>query len=159
MIDQPKINETPEQHTACIRLKVALGEMQQAFGPVIEELVATLTKQGMPPAGAAFAHHFRIDCQDGVPSGLISRWVSPRTSRRLPPAGFMRAAGRRRKWRTRLITARMRDCPGRGVSSTIGWQPTISSKPRIFGNTTSAARSQARTYLSGAPNFIAHYYE
>jgi len=71
MIDTPEIKQTPAQHTACIHLKVTLAEMMQSFGPAVGELVAALTEQGMPPAGAAFAHHFRITCgDDGVPSGF-----------------------------------------------------------------------------------------
>lgn len=91
MIDQPKINETPEQPTACIRLKVTPAEMQQAFGPAIEELFATLTKQGMPPAGAAFAHHFRINCQNGVPVGFDFE-VGFTTDKPMTPTGRVYAS-------------------------------------------------------------------
>lgn len=68
MIDTPQILQTTTQHTACIHLKVTLEEMRQAFGPAVEELVATLIKQGMPPADAVFAHHFSITGNDGVPT-------------------------------------------------------------------------------------------
>lgn len=60
MIETPDITETTEQNTACIRLALPRGEMMQAFGPAIEELISTLSSQGISPTGSAFAHHFRM---------------------------------------------------------------------------------------------------
>ena len=60
MIDTPHITQSTAQHTACIHLIIPRAEMMHVFGPAIEELVATLSAQGMPPEGSAFAHHFRI---------------------------------------------------------------------------------------------------
>ena len=91
MIDKPQIKTTAEQHTACIRLKVTLAEMMQAFGPAVEELVATLTKQGMPPTGAAFAHHFRITGGDGVPKEFDFE-VGFTTEKPVAPAGRVYAS-------------------------------------------------------------------
>ena len=91
MIDTPQIKQTTTQHTACIHLKVTLEEMMHAFGPAVEELVATLTKQGMPPAGAAFAHHFRITGGDGVPTEFDFE-VGFTTEKPVAPAGRVYAS-------------------------------------------------------------------
>ncbi len=60
MIDTPHITQSTAQHTACIHLITPRAQMMQVFGPAIEELVATLSAQGMPPTGSAFAHHFKM---------------------------------------------------------------------------------------------------
>ena len=60
MLDTPQVTQTTAQHTACIHFIIPRAEMMRVFGPAVEELAATLSAQGMPPAGSAFAHHFRM---------------------------------------------------------------------------------------------------
>lgn len=74
MIDQPHVTRLEASPTAVIRLKIPRAEMQQAIGPAIEELMTTLARQGIAPAGPVFAHHFAMDPQTfdfevGVPVG------------------------------------------------------------------------------------------
>jgi effector-binding domain-containing protein len=59
-ISTPEIIETKAQHTAVIHLTIPRSEMMHVFGPAVQELVAALTAQGMPPAGSAFAHHLKM---------------------------------------------------------------------------------------------------
>lgn len=59
MIDTAQIVQTTAQITAFIHLVVTREEMQQAFGPGIGELIATITAQGIAPVGPIFAHHSR----------------------------------------------------------------------------------------------------
>jgi uncharacterized protein YndB with AHSA1/START domain/effector-binding domain-containing protein len=56
----PRVVTTEPRLTATIPMNIPRNEMMQRFGPAVQELVAALTTQGMPPSGSAFAHHFRI---------------------------------------------------------------------------------------------------
>ncbi|HEX2749787.1 MAG TPA: GyrI-like domain-containing protein [Verrucomicrobiales bacterium] len=60
MIDTPYIGQSTSHHTACIHLTIPRDEMMHAFGPAVEELVKTLSDQGMPPKGSVFAHHLKM---------------------------------------------------------------------------------------------------
>ncbi len=60
MIETPQIVQTVAHPTACIHLVIPRAEMMHAFGPAVNELLAALSAQGVPPSGSAFAHHFRI---------------------------------------------------------------------------------------------------
>ena len=79
MIDTPKIIQTTAQHIACIHLVIPRAQMMRLFGPTVEELVAGLTAQGMPPAGSAFAHHLamRPDMFDFEIGFVTTAAVSP----------------------------------------------------------------------------------
>ena len=81
MLDTPHITQTTAQHTACIHLNIPRAEMMHVFGPAIQELVATLSAQGMPPAGAAFAHHLRMS------PGIFDFEVGFTTPNPVTPAG------------------------------------------------------------------------
>jgi len=59
-ISPPQIIETKAQHTAVIHLTIPRAQMMHVFGPAVQELVAELTAQGMPPTGSAFAHHLKM---------------------------------------------------------------------------------------------------
>jgi effector-binding domain-containing protein len=59
-ISPPQIIETRAQHTAVIHLTIPRTEMVHVFGPAVQELVAVLTAQGIPPVGSAFAHHLKM---------------------------------------------------------------------------------------------------
>ncbi len=61
MLDTLQIVGTSAQPAAVIRLTIARSEMQQAMGPAIGELMATVAAQGQRPAGAIFSHHFKMD--------------------------------------------------------------------------------------------------
>ncbi len=60
MIDNPQIVQTTAHQAAIIRLTIPRSEMMKAFGPAVQELMATLTEQGVKPVGAVFAHHLRM---------------------------------------------------------------------------------------------------
>ncbi len=60
MIDSPKIIQTNAHQAAIIRLTLPRSEMMKAFGPAVQELMATLADQGVKPVGAVFAHHLRM---------------------------------------------------------------------------------------------------
>ena len=59
MIDTPHIIQSPAQLTACISLVVPTSEIRNVMGPAIEELIATITAQGITPAGPLFSYHRR----------------------------------------------------------------------------------------------------
>jgi len=60
MIESPKIIQTNAHQAAVIRLTIPRSEMMKAFGPAVQELMATLAEQGVKPVGAVFAHHLRM---------------------------------------------------------------------------------------------------
>jgi effector-binding domain-containing protein len=59
-VSPPEIIEMTRQHTAFIHVVVPHAEMQKVFGPTIQELLAALSEQGVPPQGGAFAHHLKM---------------------------------------------------------------------------------------------------
>ena len=61
MIETPQIVETTAQLTAFIPVTVPRTEIQQVMGPGLMELMTALAAQGIPPAGAWFTHHLRMD--------------------------------------------------------------------------------------------------
>lgn len=72
MIDTPEIVLSQERRTAVVPLKVAPEEMQEAFAGAMEELMQTLARQGVSPAGPVVARYFevtpeRFDFELGVP--------------------------------------------------------------------------------------------
>ena len=81
MLDTPHITQTSAHHTGCLHLTIPRAEMMQVFGPAIEELVATLITQGMPPTGSAFAHHFKMT------TGLFDFEIGFITIAPITPAG------------------------------------------------------------------------
>ncbi|MEO6447137.1 MAG: GyrI-like domain-containing protein [Gemmatimonadaceae bacterium] len=124
MIDTPQVVQTTARHTACIHLTVPRGEMMHVFGPAIQELVAVLSAQGMPPTEAAFAHHFSItpdtfDFEVGFPTArpvtavgrvTAGEWPAMKAARTVyhgPYEGLPSAWGEFEKWmkQERLSTA------------------------------------------------------
>lgn len=61
MLAKPQIVETGPQLTAIIRHTIPRDEIRKVMGPSIAEVVATVTAQGIPPAGPVFSHHLRMD--------------------------------------------------------------------------------------------------
>jgi effector-binding domain-containing protein len=63
MIEDPQIAELDGTRTAFIRITVPREQMPEVFGPAVEELVSTLTAQGVEISGPLFAHHLAMDPQ------------------------------------------------------------------------------------------------
>ncbi len=61
MIDTPRITRTEPESTAVIHLTIPRSEIRTAMGPGIKELMATVSAQGITPAGPWFTHHLRMD--------------------------------------------------------------------------------------------------
>lgn len=61
MIDPPAIAQTDAQRTAVIRLTIPREQIREVMGPGFEELMSTVTSQGVGPAGPWFSHHLRTD--------------------------------------------------------------------------------------------------
>lgn len=61
MLDTPQIVQTVARSAAVIRLTVPRKEIRNVMEPAIAEVVATVTAQGIGPAGPVFSHHFRMD--------------------------------------------------------------------------------------------------
>jgi len=72
MIETPQVVQAQTQPAAVIKLVIPRAEIQKVMGPAMAEVVAFVTAQGQAPAGAVFAHHFRMnsdtfDFEVGVP--------------------------------------------------------------------------------------------
>ena len=61
MIDTPQITQTAAQLTAIIPLTIPREEIRNVMGSGIRELMATISAQGIAPAGPWFTHHLRMD--------------------------------------------------------------------------------------------------
>ena len=61
MIDTPRITRTDAQSTAVIHLTIPRTEIRSVMGPGIKELMATVSAQGITPAGPWFTHHLHMD--------------------------------------------------------------------------------------------------
>ncbi|MCE7938323.1 AraC family transcriptional regulator [bacterium] len=61
MIDTPQIVQTDARLAAVIHLTIPRAEIQHVMGPAIGEVMATITAQGIPPAGPWFSHHLTMD--------------------------------------------------------------------------------------------------
>ena len=57
MIATPEIVQTNAEQAAVIHLTIPRAEMIKTFGTAVDELAAELTRQGVTPQGAVFAHH------------------------------------------------------------------------------------------------------
>ncbi len=115
MLDTPEILQTAALITAVIPLKIPKAEIRAAMGPGVSELMATVSAQGVAPAGRWFTHHHKIvpDIWDfeicvavGTPvvaSGRVipGRWPSMRAVRTVyqgPYEGLGNAWGEFIKW-------------------------------------------------------------
>ncbi len=61
MIDAPQLTRSEARQTAVIHLEIPREEIQQAMGPAIQEVMATLAAQGIQPSGPLFSYHRRMD--------------------------------------------------------------------------------------------------
>ena len=59
MIDAPTRKRIPAQNTASIHMQIPVQAMPAEFPKALAEISAALQQQGIAPAGAIFAHHFR----------------------------------------------------------------------------------------------------
>ncbi len=78
-IDAPRIVETARVQTAVVHVRCPRDQIRSVMGPGREELMSTLARQGITPAGPWFTHHLRMDpaffdFEIGVP---VTRPVSP----------------------------------------------------------------------------------
>jgi effector-binding domain-containing protein len=92
MIDAPRITSTEAETTAVIHLTIPRDQIRTVMGPGIKELMATVSAQGISPAGPWFTHHLRMDpatfdFEIGVPvtspvapSGRVSPGQLPATT-------------------------------------------------------------------------------
>ena len=111
----PRVVTTEPRLTATIRMHIPRNEMMTRFGPAVQELAAALAAQGIPPAGSAFAHHFRMT------PGVFDFEVGFVTPKPVQPAGASpRASGRRSAAPTPPTSAPTRACRPPGASSTRG---------------------------------------
>jgi effector-binding domain-containing protein len=79
MLETPHLTQAEEQPAAVIHFTIPRSEIQAVMGPGFQELIATVTAQGIGPAGAFFSHHFtmypdKFDFELGVP---VNRPVAP----------------------------------------------------------------------------------
>jgi effector-binding domain-containing protein len=61
VLDAIQVVDLPARTVAVIRLKAALAELPKVMPSAIDEVFATLTAQGVTPAGPLFNHFFSMD--------------------------------------------------------------------------------------------------
>ena len=61
MLETPEITQSVARPTAKIHITTPREEMGSVMDPAISELMATMTQQGIAPAGPLLAHHLRIE--------------------------------------------------------------------------------------------------
>ena len=115
VIDTPQIVQSSNQLAAVIHLMIPRSEIGRVMGPAMGELMATLSAQGVAPAGPVFSHHLRMDpstfnFEVGVPVagpikavgrvklGLLLGTTVARTIYRGPYQGLGPAWGEFMKW-------------------------------------------------------------
>jgi effector-binding domain-containing protein len=60
MLEAPQIVQSIAQLTAFIHLTIPRHDIQNAMGPAMGELMATIAAQGIAPAGPVFSHHLKM---------------------------------------------------------------------------------------------------
>lgn len=115
MIDTPHIVQSAQLRTAAVPVVVRRSEIQQAFPPAVNELLAVIREQGIEPAGPLFSYHRKMpndlfDMEIGVPvdadvkpSGRVVAGTLPalkvvRTIYRGPMEGLGAAWGEMKAW-------------------------------------------------------------
>lgn len=78
-LDPPRIVQTARVQTAVLHVRCPRSEIRSVMGPGREELMSTLARQGITPAGPWFTRHLRMDpaffdFEIGVP---VTRPVAP----------------------------------------------------------------------------------
>ncbi|MDB5172780.1 MAG: transcriptional regulator, effector-binding domain/component, partial [Phycisphaerales bacterium] len=81
MIDPPRILQTVAQATAVIHITVPRAQIGHVMGPGLQELMQTLAKQGITPAGPWCTHHLKM------PSDVFDFHLSVPVPRPVAPAG------------------------------------------------------------------------
>lgn len=95
MIDEPTILQSEAQPAAVIRFTIPRSEIAQVMGPAFQELIGTLSAQGVTPAGPWFSHHLKMDPEvfDFEVGFPVSRSITPAgrvTNGELPAARVAR---------------------------------------------------------------------
>lgn len=96
MLSKPEVTTTTEQATASIRLVIPGMEMPKHMDPAIQEIIKTITSQGISIAGPMFSYHHRrpgdtFDFEIGFPvSKAVTEEGRVRNSK-LPAAKVARA--------------------------------------------------------------------
>ena len=85
MLDQPVFVQTEAQVAAVIHITVPRDQIQEVMGPAIHEVIDAVTKQGIGPVGAVFAHHF------GMTPGIFNFEVGVPVSGPVSPTGRVKA--------------------------------------------------------------------
>jgi effector-binding domain-containing protein len=57
----PEIIDVPACITAVIRLTIPRDHIRTVMGPAMREVMQTVHRQGLTPAGPMFSHHFRME--------------------------------------------------------------------------------------------------
>jgi len=60
MLETPHVTATEPKLIASIHLTIPPSEIQNVMGPGIQEVMATVTAQGVAPAGPWFTHFFKL---------------------------------------------------------------------------------------------------
>jgi effector-binding domain-containing protein len=61
MIEPPFLTDSPSRLIAFVHITIPRERIREVMGPGIGEVMATLSSQGIQPAGPCFTHHLRID--------------------------------------------------------------------------------------------------
>ncbi len=81
MIDTPYLTQSESIITACIPLVVPTSEICEIMDPAIQELIATVTGQGVIPSGPLLSYHRKR------PSDVFDFEISLPVPAPIPPAG------------------------------------------------------------------------
>lgn len=61
MLDNLEITRTEARPAAVIHITIPREKIREVMGPGYQELMSTLSAQGVKPAGPWFSHHFKMD--------------------------------------------------------------------------------------------------
>ena len=144
-LDEPRVLDLPTRLLARISLTVPRSEIQEVMGSGLQELMGSLAKQGITPAGPWFTHHCAWTRRSS-----ISRFVFRCPQRWPPPVASVPAPGLRCMPYRRVTTAPMRASERHGVGSITGLRPKGSNRRQTFGNAMLPGRRAIRTPHRGA---------
>jgi len=86
MLDNQKIIQTEEQLTAVIHLTIPCAEIQNVMGAAIDEVMTSITAQGIAPIGPCFSFHLKI------PSDIFDFEVGFPVNKPITPTGRVKAS-------------------------------------------------------------------
>ncbi len=96
MISEPRIVTHEAVRTASIHLVIPGVDMPRYIDPAIQEILATISSQGIQPAGPMFSYHHRrpsdtFDFELGFPVGRIIKPTGRVMASSLPSARVVRS--------------------------------------------------------------------